>query len=361
MGGKDWRQFDKILVAAFLMLCVIGSVEIYYSTQVAGESPYLVKHLLRIGIGLLMFLVVLWVDYRFILNQVWILYGLSLLVLIFVLFFGLEIHGSKSWLKVGGLTFQPSELVKLVVILALAKFLADHPERYLRPWPMFFAGLIALGPIGLIVLQHDLGTALTLMPVFFVLLLVAGIRKKVVALAALILLLLLGGSWFVLRDYQKERILVLADPGRDPKGTGYQTIQSVIAIGSGGFTGRGLGQGSQGALGFLPERHTDFIFAVVGEEMGFVGAVLVLLLYGTIFHRGLAIALETSDRMAMYASVGIVTLYGVHLLINVGMTLGLMPVIGIPLPPLSWGGSSVVTSFMAMGLLNNFRIHRYMV
>ncbi len=361
MGNKDWRQFDAVLIGAFLILCLIGCVEIYYSTQVAGESPYLEKHLLRIALGLLVFVAVLWVDYRFVLNHIWILYGLSLVVLAVVLLVGVEIHGSKSWLRLGGVTVQPSELVKLIIILALAKFLADYPDRYLRPATLLVAGLIALVPTGMIVLQRDLGTALTMMPVFIVLILLAGIRMKVVALAGIILLMLLAGSWFVLRDYQKERILVLADPGRDPKGTGYQTIQSVIAIGSGGFTGRGLGEGSQGALGFLPERHTDFIFAVVGEETGFLGAVLVLLLYGVMFQRGLAIAMETSDRMAMYASAGIVALYAVHLAINVGMTLGLMPVIGIPLPPLSWGGSSVVTACIAMGLLINFRIHRYTV
>jgi len=361
VGNKDWRQFDKILVGAFLILCLIGCVEIYYSTQVAGDSPYLEKHLVRLGLGMLLFVAVLWVDYRIVLNHIWILYGLSVLVLGVVLLIGVEIHGSKSWLRLGGVTFQPSELVKLVIILTLAKFLADYPERYLRPVTLLVAGLIVLVPTGMIILQRDLGTALTIMPVFIVLILLAGIRKRVVALAGVILILLLAGSWFVLRDYQKERILVLADPGRDPKGTGYQTIQSVIAIGSGGFTGRGLGEGSQGALGFLPERHTDFIYAVIGEETGFLGAVLVLLLYGAIFQRGLAIAMETSDRMAMYASAGIVALYAVHLAINVGMTLGLMPVIGIPLPPLSWGGSSVVTAFMAMGLLINFRIHRYTV
>ncbi len=268
MGNKDWRQFDAVLIKGLTILCLIGCVEIYL-TQVAGESPYLEKHLLRIALGVLVFVAVLWVDYRFVLNHIWILYGLSLVVLAVVLLVGVEIHGSKSWLRLGGVTVQPSELVKLIIILALAKFLADYPDRYLRPATLLVAGLIALVPTGMIVLQRDLGTALTMMPVFIVLILLAGIRMKVVALAGIILLMLLAGSWFVLRDYQKERILVLADPGRDPKGTGYQTIQSVIAIGSGGFTGRGLGEGSQGALGFLPERHTDFIFAVVGEETGF--------------------------------------------------------------------------------------------
>ena len=165
----------------------------------------------------------------------------------------------------------------------------------------------------------------------------------------------------LLRDYQKARILSVMDPQRDPRGTGYQTIQSVIAVGSGGFSGRGLGNGSQGALGFLPERHTDFIYALVGEELGFIGAVVVLLLYALFLYRGLNIALETRDKAAMYAATGIVMLYAVHMAINMGMTLGLLPVIGIPLPPLSYGGSSVVPSFIALGLLNKFQIHRYHV
>jgi rod shape determining protein RodA len=361
MGGKDWRHFDWIMVGAFLLLCVIGGVEIYYSTQVGGVSPYLYRHLIRIGLGLALFALALLFDYRLLFNHAAVIYLFFMGLLVFVLLFGVEIRNSKSWLQLGGVNFQPSELVKIVVIIALAKYLSEQTDQYLKPMAVLLSGAIAFVPVALIILQHDLGTALTLMPVYFGMLILGGIRKRVIVIAGLILCIALGGSWFVLRGYQKERILSVIDPQRDPRGTGYQTIQSVIAVGSGGFTGRGLGHGSQGALGFLPERHTDFIFAVVAEEMGFLGAAAVLLLYGIILYRGLNIAFETRDRTAMYAAAGIVMLYAVHLAINMGMTLGLLPVIGIPLPPLSYGGSSVVTSFIALGLLNNFQIHRYYV
>ncbi len=361
MGTKDWRSFDWMMLGAFLALCAIGCVEIYYSTQVGGVSPYLGRHLFRIGLGLALFLVVLLFDYRLLFTQTAAIYAASIGVLVFVLLFGLELRNSKSWVQIGGITFQPSELVKIVVIITLAKFLADCSDKYLRPKTVLWSGVIVFVPIALIILQHDLGTALTLMPVFFGMLILGGIRKKVLIVAGLAFCLALAGSWFVLQDYQKARILSVMDPQRDPQGTGYQTIQSVIAVGSGGFSGRGLGNGSQGALGFLPERHTDFIYALVGEELGFIGAVVVLLLYALFLYRGLNIALETRDKAAMYAAAGIVMLYAVHMAINMGMTLGLLPVIGIPLPPLSYGGSSVVTSFIALGLLNNFQIHRYHV
>lgn len=361
MAGSDWQKFDWIMVGAFLILCVLGGVEIYYSTRIGGVSPYLVKHLIKLLVGVVIFLIFLFVDYRVILTHILILYALLLGLLLYVLFFGVEIHSSKSWLQLGLFSFQPSEIAKIVIILTLAKFFADFSEKYLKPAGLLTGGLIVFLPVLLIVLQHDLGTALTLMPVLFVMLMMAGIRRGVVVVSALVIALALAGSWFVLQDYQKERIRVVLDPERDPKGTGYQTLQSVIAIGSGGLAGRGLGNGSQGALGFLPERHTDFIFAVAGEELGFVGASLILFLYIVIFYRGLKIAFETRDKAAMYVCVGLVTLYGVHLAVNVGMTLGLAPVIGIPLPPLSYGGSSLAASFMAVALMNNFQVHRYFV
>lgn len=359
MTSRNWRRIDWLMTGAFLLLCLLGTMEVYYSTAVNGYSPFLGKHLFKIGVGLAFFLVVLVIDYRLILSHITLLYILGNAVLVYVLFFGVEIRSSKSWIQLAGLAFQPSELMKIILILALTRFLSEQTDRYLMPRAVLLAGGIVFLPVSLIFLQHDLGTALTIMPVFFTMLLLGGIRRKVVIISVLILGLLLGGSWFVLQNYQKERILVIFNPERDPNRMGYQTIQSVIAVGAGGFTGRGLGQGSQGALGFLPERHTDFIFSVVAEEMGFLGSMLVLLLYAFIFFRGLQLAYQSRDRSISYLAAGIVTLYAVHLAINVGMALGLMPVIGIPLPPLSYGGSSLVTSFASLALLNNCRLNRY--
>ena len=349
------------MIGVFVSLCVISCVEIHFSTMTDLGSPYLVRHLYRIALGLVLFTIVLLVDYRVWLSKILAVYVLTLLVLMLVLFLGVEIHASKSWVRLAGITFQPSELAKLVVVMTLAKFLGESPEKYLKPGMVLVTGLVALIPAGLIVLQRDLGTAILILPVFFGMLMVGGIRKKVILAAGLAMALILAGSWFVLRDYQRARIMVVIDPELDPRGTGYQTMQSVIAIGSGSLTGRGFGNGSQGALGFLPERHTDFIFSVIGEEMGFLGAAFVLALYAVLLLRILRVALETTDKTALYACVGIATLYSVHLIVNVGMALGLLPVIGIPLPPLSYGGSSVVTMFIALALVNNFRIHRYLV
>lgn len=361
MRSKEWKKFDWILVLAFVALCVIGCLEIFTSTQVAGHSPFLIKQLGRLLLGFGLFTVIMLIDYRLFMGNMAFFYGTSLLILIGVLFFGVEVRHAKSWVNLGGILFQPSELVKIVVVLTAAKYLADIHDHILSLKQIATAAGIVILPILLVILQHDLGSALPLIPVLAIMLIVAGLRKGFVIVAVLTITLGLGCSWFILQGYQKERILVVFNPDRDPKGSGYQTKQSTIAIGSGGFLGRGLGEGSQGAMGFLPEKHTDFIFALVGEELGLLGTSLTLLLYAAIFYRGLKIAYYATDKAAMYACIGLVSLLAAHLAINIGMALGLLPVIGIPLPPLSYGGSSAVSSCVLLGLLVNFRIHQSFV
>lgn len=355
---KYFRHFDWDMTVAFLVICAVGTMEIYYSTLVGGRSAYIEGHLFRIGFGCVICLATLLVNYRVIFSNMVSLYVFSIGTLVFVLFFGVEVRSARAWLSVGAFSVQPSEFVKIVVILTLAKFFSDHQERYLRPFSILAAVCITLLPSALIIFQHDLGTALTLLPVLISMLILAGVRRRTVVVSTIVGVALLFGGWHMLQKYQTDRIRVLIDLESDPQKTGYQTIQSIIAVGSGGFSGRGLGRGSQGAMGFLPEKHTDFIFSIVGEELGFVGGGGVLILYFVFIFTGFRVARETMDKRVMYASVGISTLFAVHLVLNVGMTLGMAPVVGIPLPPMSYGGSALLTSFAAVGLLNNFRIHR---
>lgn len=357
MASRRWAGFDWPLVFAIVSLCVVGSVEIFYATR--SEGPGIIRnHLVRMALGAAIFLVMSFVPFRKLFSLAYFIYAGALFVLVLVLLFGKTINASKSWIGFGGVVFQPSETVKLVLILVLAKFLSDFGETYLGFYSFAkLAGLVAI-PFALILLQHDLGTAITLIPLLAGITVLAGVRRKIlVSLAVLGLFSALTG-WHLLQSYQKARIKVLMDLESDPQRIGYQTIQAIIAIGSGGMTGKGLGKGSQGTMGFLPENHTDFIFALICEEMGLVGSGAVLLLYALLLHRGFRLAHDSPDRRIMYTAFGISTLYAFHFVSNVGMNLGLIPVIGIPLPPLSYGGSSLVTFFFAMGLLNNFYRNR---
>ena len=357
MKTRKGLRFAWTLALAIVALCAISSVEIYYATGPLGLDTCR-NHLIRIALGTVLFVLLSYFPVRKIMSIIYFIYGFSLIVLIFVLTFGREINSSKSWIGFGGMVFQPSETVKLVVILVLAKYLSDLTEPYLGLFSFAKAAALMLLPLGLIFLQHDLGTAITFIPVFVAIIVLAGVRKRVIfALTVLTMFSALLGWNLLLQHYQKERIRNIIDMERDPQKIGYQTIQSVIAIGSGGMTGKGLGRGSQGIMGFLPEHHTDFIFSMVGEELGFVGAGLVFYLYGLIVYQGIRISSQTHDRQTMYAAFGISILYAFHFISNVGMTLGVAPVIGIPLPPLSYGGSSTVTFFAAMGLLHNFHRH----
>ncbi|MFQ5928212.1 MAG: rod shape-determining protein RodA [Acidobacteriota bacterium] len=356
---KILSQFDYYLFSASLILALLGALGIYHAEAEGGDSSIFLRQLLWIGLGVAVCLCVMSIDYHLLADYAFLLYGLSILLLMGILFWGTEINNSRSWLTFAGVRFQPSETAKVVLILALAQYLGELNENYLRRKHFLILASITFLPITLVVLQGDLGTGLMYLPIFVGITIVAGLKMRFLAGLLIVFLCLAPLSWFFLKDYQKQRILVTFDPELDPQGIGYQTRQSQIAIGSGGLFGKGLGQGLQSQLGFVPEIHTDFIFALVAEETGLVGAIFILMLYLLVLMRLLRIAETARDRVGILIITGIASLTFFHVVVNVGMTLGILPSIGIPLPLLSYGGSATLTTFAALGLALNVYQRRF--
>lgn len=355
------KDFDWLLLAAAMLLSVISIVEIYSATIAQGASAYSLRQLAWVLVGIVLMFIVSAIDYRLISEHIPWLYMLGLGTLVYVKLLGHSVAGSKSWLGFGAFAFQPSEFIKMIVVVALARYLSELRSTKYMTFPQILkAGVIVFIPMGLILLQPDLGTALTYLPVIAVGLFVRGIRP--IALVSLILgfVLILPVAWtVVLKPYQKERILTFMDPERDQLGKGYQVYQSKIAIGSGGLLGKGVFHGSQNTLGFLPTRHTDFIFSVVGEELGFVGVITALGLLSFIIFRSIYNAQTARDNLGLFIVMGVVGIFFFHVLVNVGMVIGFMPTTGIPLPFMSYGGSSVLTAYIALGLVMSVRRCRY--
>jgi rod shape determining protein RodA len=355
----SFRDFDWVLLSFVLAICTLGVFQIHSATE---HTKFAGAHLRQIywiagGVGA-MFLVSL-VNYQALLEQVHWMYVVALSSLIAVLLFGQRYLGAKRWIKMpAGVHFQPSEWVKLILILAVAKYFADLQQRELS-WPDFLkAGAIVSIPMLLVLKQPDLGTALTYLPVAIMGLFLGGMRWKQALVILTILALLLPVAWIkVLKPYQKERLSSFRDPDADAKGSGYQVNQSLIAVGSGGIWGSS--QGSQTHLAFLPVPQTDFIFAAFAEEHGFVGALGVLLLYFIVLMRLTQNAQTAPDRAGAFLVMGVVAVLSFHILVNVGMVVGFMPVTGIPLPLMSYGGSSVLFMFLALGIVMNVRMRRF--
>lgn len=361
MSGKIFpRHLDRFLFCAPILIFLIGLLSVYSASFKSGQTldqTLAVRQVLWMVLGLLLILLVIRKDYFRWQDWVWPLYGVSVLLLFWVLFSPPR-HGARRWLEIAGISFQPSELAKLAVIFLLARFFSTRrPESISKRelcWPFVIVGI----PFGLILKEPDLGSGLLLWPVLLAMLYGWGMRLKR-------LLFLMAGAIFAspflfqgLKEYQQNRLLVFLNPSLDPLGAGYTVIQSKIAIGSGGFWGKGLLGGTQNRLHFLPERHTDFIFAVIGEEGGFLASAALLFVFWAIVRKGLEIARQTPDRFGSQLALGLSVLLGLQAVINLGMTMGLLPVVGVPLPLVSYGGSSVVMTMLVIGILLNIKIHR---
>jgi rod shape determining protein RodA len=355
------RDLDWTLLTISLVICAVGVLQIFSATRGTGWQDAWWKQIIYIGAGLLLLWLTVVIDYHALMRWVFWMYGLSVLALFATLAFGNQAFGSRRWIPIaGGLKLQISEFVKLVIILLVARFLSDLSSDKLEGRDMAkIAGLVAV-PMALVMKQPDLGTALTYIPVVVSGLFLAGMRLKYVAVLAVLVLLVLPVGWTVLKDYQKARLVSFMDPDRDPRGTGYQVIQSKIAVGAGGMWGKGVTKGSQTQLRFLPVPHTDFILSAFAEEHGFVGVVVVLALYFVLIMQIIQNAQMSPDRAGLYISMGVAALLLFHVLVNVGMVVGRMPVTGIPLPFMSAGGSSVLSNFMLLGLVNNVRLRRFL-
>ena len=350
LGTNKFSQFDYFLFLTAVVLALLGLLGIY-SFEGEEFGGIFVRQIVWIVLGITLCLVLSSVDYHFLADHAFLFYLCSLSILVGTLFFGTEINGSRSWLTFSGIGFQPSEMVKLVVILALARYLAECTEKRLHGKHFLILTMITLAPVFLVVLQGDLGTALTYFPILIVVTaLVSGLRPRFLVGVLIVSGCLAPIGWSFLKDYHKQRILVTLDPELDPQGVGYQTRQSQIAIGSGGITGKGLGNGLQSQLGFVPEVHTDFIFALLAEEMGLVGGIVILMLYLYVLMRLTRIAEVARERVGILIVAGVASLIFFHIAVNIGMAIGILPAVGIPLPLMSYGGSSTLTTFAALGL-----------
>ncbi len=359
----SYRDFDWVLLGFVLVICTLGVVQIHSATEHTKFAGAHVRQIYWIlaGVGA-MFLVSL-LNYQALLEQTHWMYIAALASLIAVILFGQKYLGARRWIKMpGGGHFQPSEWVKLILILAVAKYFADLHERELS-WPDFLkAGAIVGFPMLMVLAQPDLGTALTYLPVAIMGLFLGGLRWKqalpiVLIGAALVAAVVFSDRVHILKPYQKDRLTSFINPDADRQGSGYQVKQSLIAVGSGGIWGSS--QGSQTHLAFLPVPQTDFIFAAFAEEHGFVGALAVLLLYFIVLMRLTQNAQTAPDRAGAFLVMGVVAVLSFHILVNIGMVVGFMPVTGIPLPLMSYGGSSVLFMFLALGIVMNVRMRRF--
>lgn len=359
------QNFDWSLLLLVFILLAIGVVNLYSATIQADAgkgAPIYLKQVYWAGFGFLLLLVVLFFDYHLLLSIAYPLYWVSILLLIGVLLFGRAISGSQRWLTLASFSFQPSELVKISLILALAKYFFQNEVNHRHGFRDLYIpfGMVLL-PALLIIKQPDLGTALLLMLVSISLFLFLGIEWKTLLVSIGSVLLSLPLFWFVLKDYQKKRILIFLQPESDPLGAGYHIIQSKIAVGSGGFWGKGFLRGTQGQLRFLPEQHTDFAFSILAEEWGFVGSLIVVTLFLFLILWALNIARQSKDRFGMALALGICLLFFWQSLVNMSMVVGWVPVVGVPLPFISYGGSSIMASLIGIGLLLNIHMRRFII
>ena len=360
--GVDRRllyNVDWVLVVTATLLALVGVAMVHSATH-SGVSPDLhLKQLGLVGAGLVGLMVAAATDYRRLADRAGSLYVLSVVALIYVLRFAPLIAGTRRWIVIGGFQLQPSEFAKIAAAIAVARIFAEYRKESLGLrdllWPGAGVGLLVL----LIARQPDLGTAACLVPLLFAVAFLAGLRVRAVVGLVLVMLLASAMAWPFLRDYQKTRVYTFLDPSLDPRGSGYQKIQSQIAVGSGGLLGRGYREGSQGQLGYLPARHTDFIFSVLAEELGFAGVVGVLALYLLLLWRMLETARLARDRLGAFLATGITASLAFQVVYNVAMVAGLVPVKGLPLPLLSYGGSSVLATLMGVGLVLSVRMRRF--
>lgn len=354
----SFRDFDWVLLALVLLICALGVVEIYSATLNTKFMGVHVKQIYWVLGGVALMFVVSKISYQALIERVPIFYVLSIGSLLAVAVFGKKYLGARRWVDVGLFHFQPSEWIKLVLILAVAKYFADMKSEC-EAQDIVKAGALVGIPMLMVLVQPDLGTALTYLPIAVMGLFLGGLKPKHALVILLIGAMLAPVGWHVLKPYQRDRLTTFMEPEADPRHKGYQLIQSLVAVGSGGILGKGTAQGSQTQGQFLPVPHTDFIFAAFAEEHGFIGAMGLLLLYFIVLMRLIQNAQTAPDRAGAFVVMGVVAVLAFHILVNVGMVVGFMPVTGIPLPLMSYGGSSVLFMFLALGIVMNVRMRRF--
>ena len=357
-------NFDWVLLLTVSVLVGIGILNLYSATANWHDAatPLYMKQMLWFGGGVLLVFLICCFDYRHLEHFAIHAYIISVGLLLYVLLLGKTSMGATRWINLGFFNLQPSEVIKIVMVLVLARIFGRtaHPQGFSFA-ELWLPALLLLVPVALILKQPDLGTALMVAFIPLSMLLFAGLQRRTLFWLGLLGILTAVAGWFGLHDYQKARIYTFLDPEADPLGSGYHIIQSKIAVGSGGFFGKGFLHGTQSQLSFLPERHTDFAFSVFAEEWGFTGSVVLLLGYLFLIVWGLYIARRAADRFGMFLAIGVTAMIFWHIIVNLGMVIGLLPVVGVPLPLFSYGGTSMVTMMTGVGLLMSVSMRRFML
>jgi rod shape determining protein RodA len=354
-------SIDLNFLGTAIVLAAIGCMLIYSATWFGDPTLQIFKRqIMWIAIGMLLLGACAFVDYHVLFDIAPILYGIGILLLLYLQFFGILTVNTKSWIRIGGFQFQPSEFMKVFTALMLARYF-DSVDRAYLTFKSFMIAMLIIGiPVGMIAIQPDFGTAASFFPLFAVAMFFGGIRPRVWAAMILIVAIALPVGWITfLRPYQKERIMIFLNPERDPLGSGYQVTQAKIAIGSGGIHGKGFTQGTQARLDYIPEHHTDFIFSVLGEEWGFIGVAIVLALYLFLIIQAMSFAKNARDRGGTFLVISLIMFFVFHVVINVAMQIGVLPTTGIPLPLISYGGSSTMMFLIAIGLILNVDMRRF--
>ena len=359
LDRKLLENIDWWLVLSLLAIMVLGFVNLY-SASTAASFSFQWKQLQWYGAGLVIFTAVLLFDYR-VLATYWVqIYLGTVLLLVLVLFVGKTVSGSQRWLSLGFFNLQPSEITKLLIIIAISSYFHEHEKDAYNLRDIIKPTLLVMVPVGLIYIQPDLGTALLILMIYASMVLFARLTWKTFIGIVTFVIAMVPLAWKFMKPYQRRRVTTFLNPESDPFGSGWHVLQSKIAVGSGQIWGKGFMEGTQAQLNFLPEVHTDFAFSIWAEEWGFIGAIILIGIYFFFLVRCIRIAQEARDRFGAFLAFGITSMIFLQVVINVFMVLGLLPVVGIPLPLISYGGSSVITTLMGAGIILNIRMRRGM-
>ncbi len=361
------KNFDWLTFLLIVIITLIGVMTIYSATrppiEEGGHPNFYLKQIIWLIIGISSFFIIVAIDYRHLYRFAYLLYWIGIALLLIVIIGGKSSMGAQRWLSIGPISFQPSEFFRIAFIIGLSAHLTNMGQETKGRLSITGILVFAIAPFLLLFKQPDLGTALLIASLFSILCIARGISKKILLVLLLVVVIsipFLGHIfWDELKDYQKNRIIAFIDPNIDPKGIGYHIKQSKITIGSGGFLGKGYMKGTQGPLRFLPEKHTDFIFSVFAEEWGFLGSTILLILYLVFFLRGLDTAIKAKDEFGRFVATGITAMFFIYFFVNIGMTLGIMPVVGVPLPFMSYGGTALISNFIAAAILIGIRMRRF--
>ena len=354
------QSINYPLLGLIIALFFVG-LGALYSISNGDFNSWPLKHSQRFILGLIIFFIVVFFDLRLIFGYAYVIFFLSIISLAIIPFFGIESNGATRWINIAGISLQPSEFVKYTLILALAKYFhsINNDSGFIKT--LIIPLIITIVPVFLVITQPDLGTALIILIGGISLFWISGLNYKYFIVGVFSILCSLPVLWQYLKDYQKDRVLTFFNPERDPLGNGYHIMQSKIALGSGGIFGKGYMEGTQSHLNFLPEMQTDFIFTMLGEEFGFIGTLLLLLIYAALIMISIRLALKSRSLFSKYLSLGVCNVFFIYVFVNIGMVTGLLPVVGVPLPFISYGGSSMLAVMFGFGLLMNCYINRNII